>query len=410
MSKNTLAYLLIRFPAVRETFVSQEILGLMKIGWNVQIFSLLTVPCQEVKMVLPESDQCHILYARPCGFFEWQGTGFFLLKKMLRIAAIVLNIVRKNILRPMESLKLMGLLAKTIYIGFKIEKSPIQHLHVHFASYGAISALWLQRMLGISFSVTIHAYDLFKKNEFLEEIMEKAKGVVTISDFNRQWIEKLFGKKYHQKVQVIRCGVDLKKFFFRKNDGLNRGRPFKILYVAGFVEKKGHILLLDVLEKLKSQGRMIDCELIGDGPLLSRMKGHAERLGILDQVHFLGARSHDEVRDRMLQADCFVMPAITDSAQSMDGIPVALMEAMAIGLPVIASRLSGIPELVIHGETGLLVQPGERDDLVKQVLQVQDQGDIFFNIVRQGRKKIEQEYDLDQNVFKMHQWFLKVLA
>ena len=247
----------------------------------------------------------------------------------------------------------------------------------------------MSRLEGTGFSVTAHAHDIFVDQDHLDVVLRGATFVVAISEFNRRFLieRDLVGET---PVDVVRCGVSPERYPFRAPDGEHR--PVRLLCVASLQEYKGHAVLLAALGELRDLP--LELELIGDGVLRDTLREQAETLRVADRVLFRGTRDEQGVIEALDGADVFVHPSVVARDGQMDGIPVALMEAIARGIPSVASDLSGIPELVRKDETGLLVAPGDPIALAGAIRSIVADPAAAAARAVAGRQLIEREYDV----------------
>lgn len=268
----------------------------------------------------------------------------------------------------------------------------IDHVHAHFASYPALAAWLCWRLTGVPYSVTAHAHDLFMSQVFLRRKLADAGAFVAISEYNRRFLAAV-AEGNQTPIHVIHVGLDPHAYRFRVRVPAQQG-PLEALCVGGLKEYKGQHVLLRALALGGPHVSRMRLSLVGDGPLREALERSARELGIGERVSFLGAVSEQAVMEHLDRADVFVMPSVLARSGQKDGIPVALMEALAAGVPAVASRVSGIPELIVDGETGTLAEPGDpqslRDALERALA---DPAGVRAR-AEAGRKKIEAEFDL----------------
>lgn len=270
-------------------------------------------------------------------------------------------------------------------------KNDINYLHAHFADTNFIYAGVISTWTGIPYGVTTHRYDLFEDPVPLDrvsECLDRANLVVTISNYNRKFMAEKYGL-LSDRVKVIHCGVDTERFHFTgcKKTAKTEDLPLSILNVGRLVAVKGQDILLKALALVRNRGIKFELSVIGGGPLLDELTQLAQRLGIVDCVRFLGVQPQNKVIAELEMADLFVLPSLSE------GLPVACMETMAIGTPIIATRISGIPELIDDGVSGLLVDPGDAEQLANAICWVHANRSRLPGVVLAGRKKIEAEFD-----------------
>jgi glycosyltransferase involved in cell wall biosynthesis len=265
-------------------------------------------------------------------------------------------------------------------------------VHAHYATYGALGAWVIKRLTGVPYTFTAHAHDLFVEQTFLREKVEEAEAVVAVSEYNRRFLAD-YGGGAATPVTVIRCGIDVGAYPYRERS-LDEAGEIRALCVASLQDYKGHSVLLRALAADRGALGRISLTLVGDGPLEGSLRREAERLGVASQVRFAGAMAEDQVAAELEAAQLFVLPSVVASSGQMEGVPVALMEAMACGVPVVSTRLSGIPELVRDGDTGLLAQPGDPEALAAAMRSAIEDSEASAERARRGRALVEREFDV----------------
>ncbi len=358
--KTRILYLAPEVPALSATFVYNEILQLKSLGYSVVTVSVHPAEAKVTDDISTQIGNVSILYRTP--FYRRIAASVkMLFKQPFRFIGAL-----RQLISDMHTLKINRVSVGQLYrfisaadLALIVEKYNIQHIHVHFAHVPTDIAMYASKMTGVGYSVTSHANDIFERGYLLKEKIARSKFFATISDYNMRYLEQF---DEHNKVRVVRCGVDESKFQSRKKEKSN-GYTIVLGVVGRLVEKKGLHILLEAAAKLPNNDILI--EIIGDGPELSRLTEIVERHGLNDRVHLLGKKPHNEVARWLQQIDFFVLPCVQDKNGDQDGIPVSLMEAMLIGIPVISTELSGIPELVIDQKTGYLAKTNDTESLVK---------------------------------------------
>jgi colanic acid/amylovoran biosynthesis glycosyltransferase len=269
-------------------------------------------------------------------------------------------------------------------------KHGVQHLHSHFGWEQADMLAYWHRLTGLPFSLTLHAADIFVSPDCLERRISGAAFVATISEYNRALLVKRLGVA-GENIHVVHCGVNLPAFPFT---AAPEAKPARIVSIGRMVPKKGFDVLLRALALLRTQGLAFEAALVGDGPLRDELARLAATLGLADSVRFTGALEPQEAASRLGQAHILALACRTGPDGDMDGIPVVLMEAMALGRPVVSTRLSGIPELVTEG-CGLLAEPGDPYSLAHQLQRVLTDGELAARLALAGRRRVEQAFTLE---------------
>jgi glycosyltransferase involved in cell wall biosynthesis len=291
-----------------------------------------------------------------------------------------------------------------------MQRLGVRHIHAHFGSYPALAALLAAETLGMGFSFTVHAHDLFADNVMLAEKVIRSRFVITISEFNRQRLSALVDSDTANRVHVLRCGVNVGTYAFRaRRPGSGRR---SLLSVAALREYKGLAYLIRACHLLRTVApdESFVCRIVGDGPERRALQRLICELRLEDCVQLLGACDEGVVKHLLSEADTFVLPSVVARNGYMDGIPVALMEAMASGVPVIASRLSGIPELVRDRDTGLLVSPNEAEAIRDAILCCWRHPEAADQRAVRARALVEGEYNLETNTRELARAYERVVA
>jgi glycosyltransferase involved in cell wall biosynthesis len=262
------------------------------------------------------------------------------------------------------------------------------HVHVHFGTNAATVALLAAEYGGCSFSVTIHGAEEWDKPEFIHISLKvaRARFVAAISNFSRAQACRWSDPSQWEKIHVIRCGVDARQLEQEPQPISGNGA---LLCVGRFVPAKGHLLLLDAVALLNNEGRDFRLELIGDGPMRLLVKQRIEEQGLGHLVQTLGALSEEDVLRRIVASRCMVLPSF------IEGLPVTILESLALARPVVATRVAGVPEVVKDGVSGWLVPPGSVEPLADAIRMVLDTPpDRLFKMGLAGREVVRQNHDV----------------
>jgi len=406
MSSAKILYLLKKFPRLSETFILNEIMELERNDVKVIIFSLKQ-PNEEYVQPAASAVQAQI-HVLPDG---WRR-----MTSLLPAHAVCLF---QSPLRYLRTLYfVMGRKTPTAwrkflaapYIVRLARRSGVGHFHAHFASGPARQAKLASMLSGIPFSFTAHAKDLFwsghqhGKNNKLKKRVRMASFVIAISDYNREFIHSLNFKVPRKRVVTLHNGLDLREWRFLRPDGrpspLNGpSNPPLLLGVGRLVPKKGFHVLIEACGLLREQGRPFRCAIAGEGPGRNDLTEQIRALKLEEYVELLGAVPQDRLKaDVYPRASILVQPSIIAADGDQDGIPTVIIEALAVGLPVVSTPISGIAETVIDGETGLLVRPGYARGLANAVVMLLDEPVLAARVAGGGRRLVERRFDLRNNV------------
>lgn len=388
-------YVLKKFPRLSETFILNELLGLQEAGVELSVFSLR----------LPDEGRFHADVARLTAHVDYipdfRSTSVWDAFRALPALGVEVGPALGRAVRFLERLpdaKRPSMLVQGVHLAERVRRHGIRHLHAHFMTIAAHAAYLAHLLTGVSFSVTAHAKDIYRNTvdrEVFREMTEAAFRIVTVSDFNRRFIEEeILG---HRSDRVIRIynGLPLDEILEEaRAEGTQDGDgPPRILGVGRLVEKKGFHLLLEACARLRDEGRHFECVLVGDGEEYERLVADRDRLGLRDRVRFAGACPRSDVLRTMRGSRVLAAPCVTGSDGNRDALPTVLLEALAVGLPVVATRLSGIPEIVDHGRDGLLVAEGDVDGLAAALRRILDDRALAAGFARAGSAKARDRFD-----------------
>ena len=391
-----LAYLVSQYPAVSHTFILREIQQLGRLGLVIRTASVKPPAASANGFTEAEAreaaatfyvktrnpwrilgDHAACLVRRPRGYLAG-------LRLALRLAGPDLRAMGYHLVY----------FAEAVIIGEWMRRSGAGHLHVHFANAACTAALLLRKTHGISYSITVHGPDEFYDSGFyhVREKIEGAAFICCISRFCRSQLMKESALADWEKMEVCPLGVDPEVFAPRTPP---RGGAFQALCVGTLIARKGQAVLLEAVAKAIARGRLLRVDFVGDGPERRALEDAAARLGIADRVTFHGSLSQDRVRELLERADAFVLPSFAE------GVPVSLMEAMAMEIPCIGTAIAGIPELIESGEDGILVPASDASLLAEAIERLIDDPEWRLRLGRAGRRKVIESYNLAANVERL---------
>jgi glycosyltransferase involved in cell wall biosynthesis len=401
----TLAYIAGEFPKTSETFVYREVRGLRKRGWRVIGVSLNHAENSSSEMDDLMRDRI-VVYGE-----EKSATIFASLSD--RFAHPVRTIHTRvtelgDVIYPGESL---GLSARVklplqafagIGLARRLRTLGVEHIHCHFAHAPTTVGMYAAMQMGVPFSFTGHANDIFQRRALLKKKLRRAAFVACISEWHREFYNSI-EPDTEGKYEVIRCGVEPSPLSCPGVQG--EGETLKILTICRLVEKKGVDTLIAAAAELNRRGIRTRLTIAGDGPDAQRLKKIAGDLHGGDWLVWLGAVSNTKVPCLLDDADVMALPCREDSSGDRDGIPVVLMEAMASGTPVVAGDLPAIRELVVDGQSGILVEGNNPKMLADKLAMLWGNPGLRQRLTVEGRKKIETEFSLATNLDRLERRF-----
>lgn len=394
------AYVMSRFPKLTETFILEEIVAMRSAGVPIEIYPLLRQSeAIAHRNAIRLAAQAHYL---PFVSREILGSQLHYLVRQPRVYLGALAAVLRGTWRSRNHL--MGAIAifpKVVHVGRLMKMRGIRHVHCHFATHPALAGFVIRRMTGIPYSFTAHGSDLHVDRRMLCEKLGEASFAVAISGHNREVMLQECPSA-GEKVQVIHCGVDT-SFFSPKP--AERTETFTVASVGTLHEVKGHRYLVAACRELLDGGIEFKCVIVGDGPDRQMLEALIVKSGLDGRVSLVGALDRDAVRDTVGRADALVAPSVPTRRGQREGIPVVLMEAMSLGLPVVASDISGIPELVDDRVTGLLVPPRDHHALAEAIASLARDPARRRELGHAGRQKILREFDARVNAATLARHF-----
>jgi glycosyltransferase involved in cell wall biosynthesis len=294
-------------------------------------------------------------------------------------------------------------LYRALRLAVEARRRGLGHLHAHFATVATTVARLAAAFSGVSYSFTAHAKDIFHESVRTDELRRKideAEAAVTVSEFNLEYLRGLFGPAA-VKVERIYNGLDLEQFQFQAPER----RPPEIAGVGRLVEKKGFGDLIEACSILASSGRRFHCAIIGEGPLELDLRRQVEKLGLQGIVELAGPRPQIEVKQLVQSAAVCAAPCVLGSDGNRDGLPTVLIEAMALGTPCIATDVTGIPEVLIDGETGLLVRQNDPGMLAAAIERLLEDSELRVRLASRSRRLVESNFDIHKNAAQLRRIF-----
>jgi glycosyltransferase involved in cell wall biosynthesis len=390
----TIAYIVKAWPRLSETFILNEIISLEERGIPIRIFSVKDPDPGPAHSKVAQVRAKVTYLALRSHWKQAVAANLRLLCRQpgqyLRVFAHVVaaKLVRRRFGPPPHFFQ-------AGYLADILAHEPADHLHAHFASTPARVGMLAHRLSGIPFTFTAHAKDIYLSDpQVLRGKLEAARAVVTCTEYNRGYLVKQFGSLADRKVRCIHHGLDTSQFKFHPRQTTENGEPV-ILSVARLVEKKGLEDLIAAADILRRRGHAFHVEIIGSGPQRETLKARAKQMGLAERVRLVGAQAHDAVCLAYQRASIFVLPCVVASNGDRDGIPNVLLEAMASGVPVVSTPVSGIPELIDPGVNGLLVPPHDANSLADAIETLLASRELCERLARAARAKLEASFSLE---------------
>ncbi|MHB8596413.1 MAG: glycosyltransferase [Ktedonobacteraceae bacterium] len=390
-----IAYLMKCFPRLSETFILHEVLELEQQGLPLRIYSLLP---PEGKINDAARDvQATVTYV-PRGFPTGMQILFvaalkrFLTSPLLFLQVCLLALFRFHHHATPKHLFLAA------YIANQVERDGITHIHAHFANTPTTVALLVHQFTGVSYSFTAHAKDIYlSRKKSLGYKMSKARFVVTCTGYNQQYLNSLESPPESGTIHRIYHGLDLHAFPARSVSVAHSDACPLILSVARLVEKKGLSYLLDACQILKGQGYTFTCRIVGDGELRPLLEQRIRELSLSDCVELWGSEQHERVIEMYQQATLSVLPCVISENGDRDGIPNVLVESLFMGVPIVSTPISGIPELISSGLNGLLVPSRDSKALAIAMARLLDSPSLRHRLAYAGRRIVLEQFDMAHN-------------
>jgi glycosyltransferase involved in cell wall biosynthesis len=399
-----IAYFTNQYPHVRHTFIRREIVALEGHGVDVVRFSIR----DSGREVVDPADQ--IEYAKTRSLLS---TGKATLLKSLvahavgrprRFVRALRCAIRFGRCSDRGVVRHLAYLAEACLLRKWLAEAGATHLHVHFATNPAAVALFCKLLGGPAYSITIHGPEEWDRPEALslKEKYEAAEFVAAVSDFGRCQVYRWTDLSFWPRVHVVHCGVDEA---FLKMDPEPVPDTNKLVLVAGLVEQKGHSLLIQALNLVRKAGAEFQMVFVGDGHLRPVLESEVKRFGLESNVVFAGWQSNAQVREHLRSARALVMPSFAEN------LPVAMMESLAMGRPVLGTYIAGVPELVKNGVNGWLVPAGNVEATGEAILRLlQMPVDDLSRMGRAGAERVRQQHDAAKEAIELNRLFVAASA
>jgi colanic acid/amylovoran biosynthesis glycosyltransferase len=386
--RRTVGYVLYAYPQLSETFIDNELRVLAEHGVPVVAWSLLRPPPHLVGPASLGADRLaylprHIVLA---AHYAW-----WLLRSPRRTIENVLRAVSHR------SLTMLKGAYWAAFVASGLRRSGARHVHAHFAYEPACTALPAAHLARLPFTFTAHARDIYLRNRGLDARARLAARVVTVCEYNAQQLLDRCPSLTRPDIDIVYCGVDVERFVPRAGGPAGT----RVLSVGRLVEKKGFNELIHAVALLRKQQVQVTCDIVGDGPQREELAETISRLGVADVITLAGSVGPEELARRMPDYDVFALACRIDEAGDRDSMPVVLKEAMSCGLPVVATAVAGIPELVDE-EVGVLVPPDDVEalaDALRHVLSAST--DHRATLGARGRRRVVERFNVRTETMRL---------
>ena len=381
------------FPEPSQTFIQRELMALQQIGEEIQLLAGYRIERDDLCPELLEIERRTLYLGKPL-WWAFRGLGYAAAHP-LRFGEALLWMGALPHRGWIFRLRGMAMLLAAGSVADRVRERGITCVHAHFASYQTELAMCLSRLLGIPYGWTGHARGIWRDRNLLVQKVAGARVVITCTQFNARHLREI-APGHADKVKVIHHGLDLGAL--PPVPALPGGEPARFLAVGRLVPKKGFVDLIRAGARLRDSGIDYRLAIIGEGPEGPRLRREIERYGLEQRIYLLGALSNREVFEHLGQSHALLAPSVQDEEGDIDGIPNVLLEAMSMKRAVIGSDLSGLPEVIEHERTGLLVAPGEVEQLASAMRRLAEDRELLRSMGERGRRLIEVRFDLRKTV------------
>ncbi|HUX06205.1 MAG TPA: glycosyltransferase [Acidobacteriota bacterium] len=387
-------------PALSETFVTREITALRQAGVTVKPFSIFRPDPSSVHREAEEIQGQVEVLNRPANPLFWLAHFYFAFRHPRRYFGSLWRYVLASGEPFRSRMRALQQFLVAPFAALRFRRAGVEHIHAHFAHSPGGIAMMAARLLGITFSMTIHSYDLYVEKSLLPQKLASAAFIATVSEYNVRNLTAWYPQETRSKLHVVRCGVDPEIFVPRPQP---RSDKPVILGIGRLVELKGFHTLIEAVAILRSRGINVQCYIAGEGPEKERLEAMSAQLGLEAGVHLLGKVLQSDLQQYFRRAAVFALPSCVREYQ--DNIPVVLIEAMAMEIPVVSTNISAIPELVRDGSTGLLVEPENPTQLADALATLLTERESAVELGRAARKLVSDEFNVHVSAGRLKRLF-----
>jgi len=399
---NKIAYIFSQFPETHETFILREIIELNKNGIEPELFSLKK--CKD-KVIHPQAREFlrkthYSSLLSPQIFYAFF---FFLWKKPIKLFKLIVYLIQQNYTSFEFLIKSLAIIPLSLYYARLMQIRKISHIHAHWATIPTTSAVIISEILGIPFSFTAHAWDIFLKNPMLEEKVHRAEFVATCTGYNKKYLDSLLGQKENNKIFLNYHGID-----FDALPEIRKDIDDKLIFTIGrLCEQKGFPYLIEACAILRDKGHQFRCVIIGEGPDRNALTSQINELGLQEYVFLDGMKPQSYIFEMFNKARMFVLPCVISKNGDRDGIPNVMIESLAMLTPVISTTVSGIPEIIMDHVTGIAVEPRNSVQLAEAMIKLINHPKEAEIYASNGRKLVEEKFDIKKNIRELVSIFIE---
>lgn len=380
-----IGYVLKVYPRLSETFIVNELLAHERAGGQIDIFSLRPPTGGRFHPDIGEI-RAAVTYLPASGL---RATDLWRALREGDAGELVADPDAADVRDALQAV----LLAR------EVRARGVEHLHAHFASSAAAVTRLAARLAGVTYSVTAHAKDIYHEDVDPDRLalrLRDAGSVITVSNFNLAHLRRIAPQA---SVHRVYNGLDLRRFPYLAAPRRSRD----IVAVGRLVEKKGFGDLVDACALLAGAGRTVRCRIVGTGPYEDDLRARISEHGLQDSVQLLGARTQDEVREIVQASAVMAAPCVVGADGNRDGLPTVLIESLALGTPAVSTPVTGIPELIRDGDTGLLVPEHDPAALAAALARILDDERLAARLAARGRALVEQCFDIDAGAARIRE-------
>jgi colanic acid/amylovoran biosynthesis glycosyltransferase len=382
-------YLVSQYPAASHTFIRREVEALRLRGLEIQTFSVRRPTSRELSSVRDQAEFANTFYLLPARLKELLSAhAFALTARPTAYLRVLLLALRHRVPGVRALVWAFFHFAEAIQLARELELRQITRLHNHFANAGATVGLLASSFLELPWSLTLHGISEtdYPAGLLLGAKIEAASFVACVSEFGRAQAMRISPPEHWHKLVIVRCALDFRDL--PKKPSRDPARRIRLVCVGRLSPEKGHLGLLDAFANMLARGIDADLVLVGEGSERDKIEKALSRLHLDDKVHLTGTLDEAATLTEIADADVLVLPSF------MEGLPVVLMEAMALGIPVVATRVAGIPELIVDEKSGLLFSPANWDELADQLSKVCNDSLLRSRLGDAGRERVFKSHNV----------------